>query len=153
MKKHTLQEWCDFLGVAAVKNNFRVKADPPGVFHNKQITVFIDKPDVTPQSYGAPCWVDRNRYEIQEGEIKLDIDTIIGSEIWQLVSDIDDVQDFSLYLPDDWGDARPVKGLSGDSIRHMAMADKMQPATGLKVKPTRGDPIDITLTKHVEETV
>lgn len=154
MKKHTLQEWCDFLGVAAVKNNFQVQTNPPSVFHRKQVTVFIAKPEVVPQRLGAPCWVDTNGgSDFQDGELRLDVNTVIGSEIWQLVSDIDTVEDFRLYLPSDWGDSRPVQILSGGAIRHMAMADSMVSVVGCGWDSTKGDPISLTETKNVEQTI
>lgn len=133
MKKHTLQEWCDFLGCAAVKNNFRVTNEPPGVFHRKQVEFFAHEPEIVPQNYGKPCYVDNaNRGErgMSGGEIRLDINSVIGPEIWQLVADLDTVMTFNLVTPDDYGDTEPVKALSRESMEQMELADLLKPTMG-----------------------
>lgn len=155
MKKHTMQEWADWLGVVLVKNNFRVKDYPPGVFHCMQVSAFMHEPEVVKQRYGAPCYVDMDlrRNGIEGGAVNLNAETVIGPELWQLVSDIYDVKDFEPVYPAEFGESFPVSPLSSGSLKQMEIADALEPTKGTTRKYTRGDPIGLTQTKNPETSI
>lgn len=156
MKKHTMQEWADFLGVALVKNNFRTDNNPPGVFHRLQVSAFLEKPSVTPQHYGKPCYacVPRGcmRDSIANGVIYQSIDDLNFDQLYQFVSDIEECEDFTVYEPDTYGDYLPCVPLSSSSIKQMEIADALKPGHGT-VRHTRGDPIDMLETKNPETNI
>jgi len=155
MKKHTMKEWADFLGVALVKNNFRTTAEPPAIFHRNEVKAFLREPQIVPQRYGKPCYVDlstKGKNGVREGAVQLDIDSVIGPELWQLISDLENVLPFDLVEPDFYGDAFPVVPISGSSYKQMEIADSLKPAHG-KRQYTRCDPIDVLETRNPETNI
>lgn len=120
MIKHTLQEWCDFLGVYAVKNNFREDGIRPSFFTPHDITLFIHRPEIVQQNRAKPCYVDVAP-DAWFGSNK--ISDVITQRLYFLISDLEELEDFKIYEPADVGTDKPTIPPEKE------MPGKQQPAT------------------------
>lgn len=107
MIKHTLQEWCDWLGVYAVKNNLRETGTRPSFFTPNDITLYLNRPELVLQKHGKACYVDTDPGAWFGNTDTTNLGQIITEKLYFLVSDLESIPDFRLYEPTAEGTDKP----------------------------------------------